>query len=649
LAETGGADTQNVRTRIEAENRGVFLQRLLDRAMEIAAINTNETNRWLPSLKRLAGVALTLACLDIAALILNLHTSKAAGVTILWPSNGLLLGIMLCAPRRHWPAYLTVGFAIDIGVNLSLAFSLWASAYLAGCNMLEVGLAAVLLRRTISSDHHFFVDRRQMGKLFLYGVVLAPAVASAFAQFEVAGTVPLPLLASFKFWFTADALGIAVITPLYLSFRQRQKFSGRSRLEIAGLLALLTGATLLVFSQTRFPLLFILLLFLLLLGVRLRLAGSVLGLLIISVIGGYFTVAGIGPTMLIHNASDTLRNGALRLFIGVSLLVVCILDIVIAESERLQTDLRSSENRFRLLAEASNDVIVLTDLSGERHYVSPAVTAVLGWQPEELLKNDYRQLVHPDDVPKLVALMEGCREGRPVKTLAYRCQKKEGGYLWMEASMQLYRNSATGKPLGFVNVVRDISTRKAADEEMNLAFSMVATLAMEDSLTGIANRRQFDDTMDQELRRAMRDGSMLSLLMIDVDHFKTYNDLYGHVMGDACLCQVAAVAQSVMHRTSDLFARYGGEEFVAILPNTDSRGAQLVAEQIRSAVELCSLPHAGNLHNFVTVSIGCATQTLTPETVGNPLLQAADRALYEAKSAGRNRIEIAEMLPVTHD
>jgi len=178
---------------------------------------------------------------------------------------------------------------------------------------------------------------------------------------------------------------------------------------------------------------------------------------------------------------------------------------------------------------------------------------------------------------------------------------------------------------------------------------MVATLAMEDSLTGIANRRQFDDTMDQELRRAMRDGSMLSLLMIDVDHFKTYNDLYGHVMGDACLCQVAAVAQSVMHRTSDLFARYGGEEFVAILPNTDSRGAQLVAEQIRSAVELCSLPHAGNLHNFVTVSIGCATQTLTPETVGNPLLQAADRALYEAKSAGRNRIEIAEMLPVTHD
>jgi diguanylate cyclase (GGDEF)-like protein len=136
---------------------------------------------------------------------------------------------------------------------------------------------------------------------------------------------------------------------------------------------------------------------------------------------------------------------------------------------------------------------------------------------------------------------------------------------------------------------------------------------------------------------------MLSLLMIDVDHFKSYNDLYGHVMGDACLRQIAVAAQEVLHRTSDLFARYGGEEFAAVLPNTDSRGAQLVAEQIRSAVQLCQLPHSGNLHGVVTVSIGCATHTLTPDSVGNPLLQAADDALYEAKFAGRNRIEIAEM------
>jgi diguanylate cyclase (GGDEF)-like protein/PAS domain S-box-containing protein len=408
----------------------------------------------------------------------------------------------------------------------------------------------------------------------------------------------------------------------------------------------LCGTTLVVFAQTRYPLLFLLLLILLLLGVRLRLAGSAMGLLIISIVGGYFTIAGRGPTMLIRNPTDATRDLALQFFIAISMLVLYTIDVIIAERERLQSDLQGSENRFRLLAEASNDVIVLSDLFGERRYVSPAVTAVLGWQPDELLGHDYHQLVHPEDIANVADLIEKCREGEPVENLPYRCRKSDGSYLWMEASIRLYRDAASGKPIGFVNVVRDISSRKAADEQLNLAFSMVASLAMEDSLTGIANRRHFDETMDRELRRAMRDGSMISLLMIDVDHFKTYNDLYGHLMGDACLRQIAAAAQGVLQRTSDLFARYGGEEFVAVLPNTDSRGAQLVAEQIRSAVEQCCLPHLGNHLGVVTVSIGCATQTVTPDAVGNPLLQAADDALYEAKAAGRNRIEVAEMLPV---
>jgi diguanylate cyclase (GGDEF)-like protein/PAS domain S-box-containing protein len=612
--------------------------------METVAFDGNEKSRWLPPLQRLAGVALALASLDIAALMLNIHNLSRGGVTILWPTNGLLLGILLCTPRRQWPAYFTVGFAVDLAINRSLSFDLLPSAYIAACNMLEAGLAAVLLYRTISPKPDL-TQRRQLVRLILYGVLLAPAVASLFAQFNTAGAHSLPLFSSFKLWFTADALGIAVMTPLYLSFHQGKGFRGRSWLEVVGLLTMLFGAALLVFWQTRFPCLFLLLPFLLLLGVRLRLAGSAIGLLIVSIVGGYFTIAGRGPIVLMRYTSNSSRDLALQFFIAVSLLVLYVIDIVIAEKELLQTNLQDSENRFRMLAEASNDVIVLSDLFGERHYVSPAITSVLGWQAEELLGHDYQQIVHSEDIPKLSALLDKCRRGEPVETLSYRCRKKDGSYLWMEANVRLYCDQATGKPLGFVNVVRDISTRKAAEQELNRAFCMVANLAMLDGLTGIANRRQFDDTMERELRRAMRDGSALSLLMIDVDHFKTYNDFYGHVMGDACLRQISVAAQDVLHRTSDLFARYGGEEFAAILPNTDSRGAQLVAEQIRRAVELCHLPHAGNLHGIVTVSIGCATQILTPDTVGNPLLQAADEALYEAKSAGRNRVEVAQMLP----
>jgi len=252
-----------------------------------------------------------------------------------------------------------------------------------------------------------------------------------------------------------------------------------------------------------------------------------------------------------------------------------------------------------------------------------------------------RQIVHPDDAGAVEALMRACREGEPVETLTYRCLRKDGGYVWMEANLRLYHDERTGEPIGFVNVVRDVSGRKAAEEELNRTFRLVENLAMVDGLTGIANRRRFEEKMDEEWRRAMRDGSLLSVLMIDVDHFKPYNDIYGHVLGDGCLRQIAVAAQRVIHRSSDLFARYGGEEFVAVLPNTDSGGAQLVAEQIRLAVEMLGLPHSGNPHGVVTVSIGCATQALGHDAVSTVLVEAADQALYQAKSAGRNRVEVA--------
>jgi diguanylate cyclase (GGDEF)-like protein/PAS domain S-box-containing protein len=599
----------------------------------------------LPSLRRLAWVALTLALLDMAALLLNMRSWQMSGVTILWPSNGLLLGVLLRAPRRQWPAYLAVGFAVDLGVNLTLSFAFWSSTYVASCNMLEAGLAALLMYRTVSPKPDL-TQRKQLLSLLVFGVVIAPAVASLLVQLNPVAALALPLVNSFKHWFAADALGIAVMTPLYLSFTSRERFAGRSRLEIVGLLAALSAVATLVFWQTRFPVLFLVLPVLLVLGVRLRLAGSALGLLIVSIIGGFFTIEGHGPIGLMQSSSVLAHDLMLQFFVAISMLVLYVVEIGTAERESLQSSLVESETRFRLLAEASNDVIVLSDLSGNRHYVSPAVRSVLGWKPEELLGLDYHQIVHPEDLDGMEALLDSCTSGSPAGTLIYRCLMKDGGYLWMEANIRLYHDSVTGEPIGFVNVVRDVSKRKAAEEELSMAVRQAETLAMVDGLTGIANRRRFDETIEQEWRRTMREGGVLSLLMIDVDHFKFYNDLYGHVMGDACLREIALTAQRVIHRASDLFARYGGEEFVVVLPNTDARGAQLVAEQIRVAVEQCCLPHSGNSHGVVTVSIGCATQGLSLDSTPISLLEAADMALYRAKSAGRNRVEIAEPVRV---
>jgi len=166
------------------------------------------------------------------------------------------------------------------------------------------------------------------------------------------------------------------------------------------------------------------------------------------------------------------------------------------------------------------------------------------------------------------------------------------------------------------------------------------TLAMEDGLTGLANRRQFDVTLDNEFGRAMRNASTLALIMMDVDCFKQYNDIYGHSAGDECLQTIGrTIARVAGRRPGDLAARYGGEELAVLLPNTDVAGAVVLAERIRSAVRELKIVHAGTEDGFVTLSAGVdALQPLPGAAQPKELIRAADQALYAAKAGGRNRV-----------
>jgi diguanylate cyclase (GGDEF)-like protein/PAS domain S-box-containing protein len=345
--------------------------------------------------------------------------------------------------------------------------------------------------------------------------------------------------------------------------------------------------------------------------------------------------------MLMRANSQEAHILTFQFFIAISMLSLYLLEVVMAESRRLQQNLQSSEGYFRLLAETSRDVIVLTDLDGERRYVSPAAAELLGWEPGELLGGSYRELVHPDDLDEWKALLEHCRLGKIGKILQYRCRKKDGSYLWMESNLRLYHDPTTGEPFGFVNVVRDISRRKAAEEDLEKAFRLVESLASLDGLTEIANRRRLDQVLEQQWRLAIRTRCDISLLLIDVDHFKSYNDIHGHLRGDDCLRQIAKVILGLVSRPADLVARYGGEEFAVVLPNTPQTGARQIAERIRSAAQALGTLHEGNPQGVVTVSIGCATQTPDVDSKLEGLIDAADSALYRAKRAGRNTVEVA--------
>ncbi|MFW5733524.1 MAG: diguanylate cyclase [Oceanidesulfovibrio sp.] len=188
----------------------------------------------------------------------------------------------------------------------------------------------------------------------------------------------------------------------------------------------------------------------------------------------------------------------------------------------------------------------------------------------------------------------------------------------------------------------EMDMRKSRERELENLTRTFQELSNLDGLTGVANRRRFDDVYDREWRSARRDGTDISLLMLDIDFFKPYNDRYGHLRGDACLTQVAQCLKHETKRPRDLVARYGGEEFVLVLPETDSDGALRIAENIRSRVRELNIEHADSDTGVVTVSVGVATGKPSDMTSPADLLVSSDKALYRAKIEGRDKVCMAE-------
>src|SRR5487761_2162637 len=223
-------------------------------------------------------------------------------------------------------------------------------------------------------------------------------------------------------------------------------------------------------------------------------------------------------------------------------------------------------------------------------YIGPQIEALLGWPQESwLTANDWIDRIHPEDRERTTNFCVAQTIGGVDHEADYRALTADGNFVWIRDYVHVIRKDGVTTEL--VGFMFDISERKKMEEELLALNRKLEALTLQDGLTGVANRRLFDQTLKSEWFHAMRDRQPLSLIVLDIDHFKQYNDCYGHLMGDECLTRVAQALNRIPLRATDLFARYGGEEFVLLLPKANIESAIEIAEKCRGLVQDLAIPH----------------------------------------------------------
>lgn len=276
-------------------------------------------------------------------------------------------------------------------------------------------------------------------------------------------------------------------------------------------------------------------------------------------------------------------------------------------------------------------------------YIGPQIESLLGWQRDSWRSvDDWAERMHPDDRKWVVDFCVSQSQEGSDHEADYRALKSDGSYLWIRDVVHVLRNEQ-GEVDALVGFMFDIDERKKVEQERDSLRRELEELSYKDPLTGVANRRMLDQILEQEWVDARRNCQPLSLVIIDIDYFKQYNDSFGHFKGDECLRQVASLLAVSACRARDVVARFGGEEFVLVLPQTDAHAALTVAERCFAALQDANIPHpASPVSSQLTLSCGVATCLPHHQSSLDDFLEQADKALYKAKDGSRNCIVVAE-------
>lgn len=307
-------------------------------------------------------------------------------------------------------------------------------------------------------------------------------------------------------------------------------------------------------------------------------------------------------------------------------------DLKVAEAS-----LRERDAQYRQIVDTAIEGIVSLDTEGCIAYANNQMALLLGCKAATLEGKKLVDFLTPDQRAAFGEQLRTCAYGEDV--VSENCfVRADGSPYWLLVSAKGLMDDSGGYRGAFA-MFTDIDARKRMEASLAAANSRLAALNRLDGLTSIANRRHFDTVLAEECLRHARTGEMLSLILVDIDHFKTFNDTYGHVDGDTCLRRVATTLASTVNRPGDLVARYGGEEFACILPMTDFKGACGLAERMRQAVAALAIPHVGHGQEHVTASFGVLTTRCHESEAVSGIVATVDKLLYQAKSAGRNCVK----------
>jgi diguanylate cyclase (GGDEF)-like protein/PAS domain S-box-containing protein len=272
-------------------------------------------------------------------------------------------------------------------------------------------------------------------------------------------------------------------------------------------------------------------------------------------------------------------------------------------------------------------------------YIGPQIEDLLGWTPESWQSvEDWAARMHPDDRETVVNFCVEQSKNGVDHEADYRALTRDGQYVWIRDVVHVVRD-ATGNVECLVGFMFDITERKKTEEQLLILQRQLEQMSYTDGLTGVPNRRMFDTVLEKEWASAQRTQSSLSLILLDIDYFKQYNDRYGHLQGDECLKRIGQVLDAAGKRARDLFARFGGEEFVLVMPETDANAALFVAERLRSLILQDRVLHEDSpVDQILTISLGVGTIVPSQNDCSADFLETVDQQLYCAKRKGRNQV-----------